>query len=235
MRCEHAFDGGAYVLGALSPAERSAFEKHLAKCAECREAVASIAVLPGLLGRLSAADAGQVSDVTAEFATEQRIPKLVEAVGKARRRERWRVFAAAFVTACVALFAGLAAGSARGPDAPPAARVSSPAPSRTPNMQRMEPVTQTTVTAMLMFEEGSAGTTITMLCAYPPNSEHTRAYLFRLYALGDDGVSEQVGSWMAAPGDEVRVVGTVRLRLGDITRVELRAKDNRVLLAYDVP
>ncbi len=39
MRCEHEHDDGAYVLGALSPAERTAYERHLATCSFCREAV----------------------------------------------------------------------------------------------------------------------------------------------------------------------------------------------------
>src|ERR1700738_1996068 len=50
MTCEFTFDDGAYVLGALSPAERAAFERHLPGCASCRESVADLAVLPGLLG-----------------------------------------------------------------------------------------------------------------------------------------------------------------------------------------
>ncbi|MER6596669.1 zf-HC2 domain-containing protein, partial [Micromonospora purpureochromogenes] len=54
-RCEFAHDDGAYVLGALAPADRAAYERHLAGCAACREAVAEIAVLPGLLGRLDPA------------------------------------------------------------------------------------------------------------------------------------------------------------------------------------
>ncbi|MEV1143541.1 zf-HC2 domain-containing protein, partial [Micromonospora sp. NPDC049799] len=54
-RCEFAHDDGAYVLGALAPAERAAYERHLAGCADCRQAVAEIAVLPGLLGRLDPA------------------------------------------------------------------------------------------------------------------------------------------------------------------------------------
>lgn len=40
---------------------------------------------------------------------------------------------------------------------------------------------------------------------------------------------------MAAPGEEVTLTGTVRLNMHDLTRVELRAKDNTVLLAYNVP
>jgi hypothetical protein len=52
MRCPQTIEVGAYVLGALVPAERDAFEKHLADCAICREEVADLAVLPGLLGRI---------------------------------------------------------------------------------------------------------------------------------------------------------------------------------------
>lgn len=52
MRCPQTIEVGAYVLGALVPAERDAFEKHLAQCAICREEVADLAVLPGLLGRI---------------------------------------------------------------------------------------------------------------------------------------------------------------------------------------
>ena len=48
MRCEHEHDDGAYVLGALSPAERAAYERHLATCSFCREAVADILVRPAV-------------------------------------------------------------------------------------------------------------------------------------------------------------------------------------------
>src|SRR5688572_12160376 len=52
MRCPQTLEVGAYVLGALVPAERDAFEKHLGECAICREEVSELAVLPGLLGRI---------------------------------------------------------------------------------------------------------------------------------------------------------------------------------------
>src|SRR5262245_49866304 len=64
MSCEHEHDDGAYVLGALSPAERAAYERHLSTCSFCREAVADIAVLPGLLGRLDPADFAKLLDPT---------------------------------------------------------------------------------------------------------------------------------------------------------------------------
>ena len=47
---------GAYVLGALDPADRSRVDAHLASCADCRDELASFAALPGLLGRVSRAE-----------------------------------------------------------------------------------------------------------------------------------------------------------------------------------
>jgi len=233
MRCEHAFDDGAYVLGALSPSERSAFERHLAECAACREAVAYVAVLPGLLGRLSSADAVAVGSVTAEFATEQRIPKLVAAVGLARRKDRARLVVAVLVTAAVALFAGVTAGMSRVPTMVGEGPVPHP-PSR-PAMVQMVPVTTTNATAEVAFEETLAGTLITMHCAYPMLSEYHRPYTFRLFAIGSDGQTEQVSSWMAGPGEEVMLTGMTRLSMEELTRVELRGRDNTVYLAYNLP
>ena len=58
----------AYVLGALSVAERAEYEAHLMVCERCRSGVAELAGLPGLLGQLSpgeamAVDAGDSLDV----------------------------------------------------------------------------------------------------------------------------------------------------------------------------
>jgi hypothetical protein len=47
------FESGVYVLGALSPAERRAFEAHLTRCHPCRDDLISVAGLPGLLARLT--------------------------------------------------------------------------------------------------------------------------------------------------------------------------------------
>ncbi len=52
----------AYVLGALSPHDRRAFEQHLATCAACREAVAELAGMPGILGMLTAEHADALVD-----------------------------------------------------------------------------------------------------------------------------------------------------------------------------
>ena len=52
--CERwRFDVGVYVLGALSPPERHAFEEHLNQCHPCRDDLVSLAGMPGLLARLA--------------------------------------------------------------------------------------------------------------------------------------------------------------------------------------
>ena len=108
MRCEHEHDDGAYVLGALSPAERAAYERHLATCSFCREAVADIAVLPGLLGRLDPAGLEQFLPSAAETS---RVPALLDAARARRRRNhtRVRVLTTTQTAAVVALIAGIGA------------------------------------------------------------------------------------------------------------------------------
>jgi hypothetical protein len=56
-RDEFADWDAAYVLGALSAADRARFEDHLAGCAPCRASVAEIAGMPGLLAQVPAGEA----------------------------------------------------------------------------------------------------------------------------------------------------------------------------------
>ena len=48
---------GAYVLGALEPAEGAEIEAHLAGCAGCREELAGLVGMPAMLGRMSQEEA----------------------------------------------------------------------------------------------------------------------------------------------------------------------------------
>ncbi|MGA8115433.1 MAG: zf-HC2 domain-containing protein, partial [Actinocatenispora sp.] len=74
----------AYVLGALTPAERHEYEQHLVGCRRCREAVRSFAGLPGLMSRVRPED----------FTTDEvqpppdLLPSLLSAATRRRRRGR---------------------------------------------------------------------------------------------------------------------------------------------------
>ena len=98
MSCDFAFNDGVYVLGALAPAERAEYEKHLAGCPACREAVASIAVLPGLLSRLVPLPVQEAMPSAID-----RLPTLVATIGRQRARQRrnqhWQVAGAALAVA----------------------------------------------------------------------------------------------------------------------------------------
>lgn len=81
---------GAYVLGALDPAERADLEAHLGECSLCRAELAELAGLPGLLSRLP------LDDVTTGGAPGPGLlPRVLAAVEQERARRhratlRWR-------------------------------------------------------------------------------------------------------------------------------------------------
>jgi hypothetical protein len=224
-RCEFAHDDGAYVLGALAPADRAAYERHLAGCAACREAVAEIAVLPGLLGRLDPAGLEQFLPSASETS---RVPALLDAARERRRRERFRSrrrYALTALTAAVlAVLAGVGVTLVRPADDPPP---------QVP-LVAMRPVAGAVpVHAEIGLHGTDWGTEVTMHCGYDRRAGHREAYTFRLVAHGPDGATEQVGSWLAAPGDDVRFTGVTHFTKGELVRLELIRADDTPVLAYD--
>ena len=113
MTCTYAELDGVYVLGALCPSERAEFENHMRTCEACRESVAALAVLPGLLGRLSTETAEQLAPSTDAPVTAPTtlLPRLLTAATqrhtKERRSRRIWVGAGALAVACLALVVGL--------------------------------------------------------------------------------------------------------------------------------
>jgi hypothetical protein len=236
MRCEHEHDDGAYVLGALSPAERAAYERHLATCSFCREAVADIAVLPGLLGRLDPADFAKLLDPTLSPPpppARNRVPDLVTAAQTTRRRERKqmrvRVLSTALAAAVVALIVGVGAvflmddGTPPGPPPPGEVVAMTPVGNSIP------------VSARLSLDGAAGGTKINLVCFYHKSSPSMKPYTVRLMAYGPDEETEQLGSWVAAPGKEFSMAGVTHFSGGNLSRLELVRNDGTTLLAYDVP
>lgn len=111
---------GAYVLGALEPAEVAEFEEHLATCAECRAELAELTELKDLLGEVppeafldGPPDGGDLllQRTLREARSEQEQPPVLEpAQVPVKRRSRWLLVAAAVVVVAGALGGGIAIG-----------------------------------------------------------------------------------------------------------------------------
>ncbi|MBM0277024.1 anti-sigma factor family protein [Micromonospora tarensis] len=235
-RCEFAYDDGAYVLGALAPAERAAYERHLGTCASCREAVAEIAVLPGLLGRLDPTGLEQILPPPAP----PRVPALLDEARRRRRRQRStdrrRYALTTLAAAGLALVVGVgtAAVLPRPVAPPPGAQGTRPGPQV--SMVAMRPVALAgPVHAEIGLAGSKWGTEVTMHCGYDARTSYGKAYPFRLVAKGPNGTSEQIGSWLAAPGDDLRFTGVTRFTDAELVGVELQRADGTPLLTYAVP
>jgi hypothetical protein len=234
MRCEHEHDDGAYVLGALSPAERAAYERHLATCSFCREAVADIAVLPGLLGRLDANDFAKLLDPTlfAEQPARNRTPDLVTQAQSTRRRERKklrvRVLSTSLAAAVVALVVGIGMVFWMSGD-PPAPTTAGPTVAMSPVAAEVP------VSARLNLTGLGGGTKVDLVCAYQKTDPIMKPYTIWLMAYGPDGETDAMGSWVASPGKEFSMSGVTHFVGANLSRLALVRSDGKALLAYDVP
>ncbi|MEH1123739.1 anti-sigma factor family protein [Micromonospora sp. CPCC 206061] len=230
MRCDYEYDSGAYVLGALSPGERAAYERHLAGCPTCREAVGDVAVLPGLLGRL---DPAGLETLSSGPSNESRMPQLLAAVSDSRRREkasrRWRSAGSMLAAACLALFVGLGVGILR--DGGPAG--TTPQQVQLASMRSVAP--EAPVTAEVGLTTTRWGTVVTMHCSYTGHPGENKAYTYRLIAYDTEGDEEQISSWSVSPGADLKLSGMTSFSGAKLSKIVLTKKDGTPLLEYRVP
>ncbi|MEJ3748326.1 zf-HC2 domain-containing protein [Actinomycetes bacterium KLBMP 9797] len=228
MRCDYEYDSGAYVLGALSPGERAGYERHLAGCTTCREAVGDVAVLPGLLGRL---DPAGLETIASAPPSESRMPQLLTAVAHSRRRERaarrWRTAGTALAAACLALFVGLGAGVLReGGPADPTPQV------QLVSMNRL--ASNLPIDAEIGMRTTDHGTEITMHCVYPKERDN-QTYTYGLVAYSAAGEKREIGSWKLAPGADATFTSMSSWVGKDLKKLVLVRKDGTPLMDHEIP
>ena len=227
--CPMHQDAAAYVIGALSPAERLEFEKHLDGCEVCSRAMRDLAGIPGLLGRVEPSvlehpvDDGGVPETL--------LPALSRRVRGARRRRA--LIAAGVAAAAVAVLVPVAVsqvGSGDGSGPGTAGTSTEPSPVVA---ERMHPVGDVPLEASVTLESVTWGTRLGLTSTYdrealghrlPPSMDYT------LCVQTWDGHLEKVGSWKSVTGMTMEISGATSARREEISWVQVRGPDGQVVL-----
>ena len=231
MSCEYAHLDGAYVLGALSPAERQEFERHLAGCAECAQAVRELAGLPGLLSRV---DPSVLESSPVEVPVpDSLLPALVEQVRRARRRRTFVTAGVAAAAAAAVAVGSLGVTGAFDGDRTPRTDPSPTVSPTTPAGKAMLPVGSVPVRASVVFESVAWGTRLDLTCTYVITGDDYQPGAWATYVLvvlTRDGRTEQVGTWRALPGTTMRLSAATSASRQDISSVEVRTEKGKPVL-----
>lgn len=207
MTCDLSRYDGAYVLGALSPADRRLFEEHLPTCPACRRSVGQLAGLPGLLARVSPETLAEDPDAPGDPPVPPTVlPELLRRVRRDRRRRTLAVAVGAAAAVLVVVVGSFLVLHPLGDDAsegnPPAARQSQPAdrteepdarptegPQEGPTLgppRSMTPVADIPMTASLRVTPVAWGTRLDLQCSYGTPKPGAGGY-------GQDGPQGQDG------------------------------------------
>ncbi|MEJ1230046.1 MAG: zf-HC2 domain-containing protein [Galbitalea sp.] len=208
----------AYVLGGLDSEERRAYERHLATCPECSAAVAELAGLPGILGKLSPDDALALlaqDDVTVGVDDHLRegvhTPGLVQRLaGAARRRQRrvrFGMLGAAVAVVALITVGGVAYSASQTPVGAAVA---------------MAPVLrQHVVTASMRVTPKAWGTRFDWSCSYQGDAWSTPES-YDLVVTLKSGEQRTVASWSSAGPHAAGLAASSAIATADIRSVEIR-------------
>jgi predicted anti-sigma-YlaC factor YlaD len=222
MSCELAHVDAAYMLGALSPEERLAFERHLPGCPDCSRAVSQLAGLPGLLAQVPP----EVFEHEPEPVPETLLPALVREVRRGQVRRRWTIGLVAAVTV-VAVGVGTAGVISVTSDDTPSQTQPTIAAAR-----EMTQVGQTGVLGQLSLTSVGWGTRLDLTCSYDElagyHDETPHSYALVVHTR--DGGSEQVGTWKGLPGKTMHLTSATALTADQIQSVEVQTETGQPVL-----
>jgi hypothetical protein len=229
VSCDFGHDAGPYVIGALSPDDRLAYEHHLSSCDSCAHDVRALAGIPGLLARV---DEEVLTGADVEVVPPTLLPRLAREVRRNRRRQL-RITAAVAAAVAVAISVPFAAAELREAKAPPSAAVTSTPPTADPTGVPMLSIGRVPVRANLDLESVRWGTRLHLECTYAragdqENLPHTVTYAIQVQAR--DGHSERIGTWRSVDGMTVHLTAGTAIRLQDIASVEVLAPNGMPVL-----
>lgn len=226
----------AYVLGALGPNDRRAYERHLTNCPSCAGAVAELAGMPGLLRKLRPEDAEALLTVPddAHLREPQHQPDLMQRLATTanKRRRRMRATAAALMlsAAAVLAFGGIFIGASMTPSAHVAQLPTTSAPSGTAVM--MTPLRPGTMTATLTVSAKAWGTRFDWICDYVnANGSLSSAKTYNMVMTDTSGIETVLATWSATHTPRATDLATSSsIATSKIRRIEIRAVDTNTPL-----
>ena len=222
---EFALHDAAYVLGALSPAERREFEEHLKSCAACTGSVGELAGLPGLMSKVSE----EQLSAQVEAPPSTLLPSLARAVRRERGRHRLAMGTAA---AAAAVLVAVGAVASTRPDSTEKQTVASSASASSGTTARaLSAVVPSPVTASARLVDVAWGTRIDLTCSYRTTGLYSgHGVPYALVVIDRSGADQQVATWTSLPDRELTVIGASSLARGDISAVEIRTMSGQPIL-----
>jgi hypothetical protein len=212
---------GAYVLGGLDDADKARFEDHLQQCGRCRDELAELETLPGLLAAVPVPDAVALAIPAARSPnaadTSSSVPQPVLDELAARRRtsrRRLAAFVGAIAAACLAL--GFAAAPLLAPADTPDASYSVEADSG--------------IEVTVGMVKKTWGTELAVDGRSLPNKGK-----LSLWVKDRAGTEDRACAWMATPSGRVRVTSATPLQYTNIASVELRNDQQQTIAVIAVP
>jgi len=206
----------AYVLGALSVVAGPAYEEHLQTCQPCREAVAELAIMPGLLTQVPFSEVAD--SVIAD--REPMPPDLLPEVRRlASERTRRRVVLAAVAAAALLLggFGGILFHAILNPTTPGFAGQ--------PYRIAFSPVVPSSMTAVADVVPVPDGTEIRVECQYgtsPSDWPAGASADYAIYVIDRSDRSVNAKTWTARPQRVMHPVAPTAMPMSQIKAVEIR-------------
>lgn len=202
---------GVYLVGAVDTHERAAIDAHLAFCPACRDELASLAVLPGLMSRVTvdevlagppAMDGGMLERLLGAAARERRVA----------RQRRWLSAAAAVVVLAGGSVGGVAAyDAATAPDWPVVAASAGP------------------VHMSVKLESESTGTALVLHLSGVPAEQRCR-----LIAVSDTGAQEVAGWWEATYAGTAVIRGTTSIGYKHLSQLIIETDSGKQLVSKQI-
>ncbi|WP_030143171.1 anti-sigma factor family protein [Mycetocola saprophilus] len=253
----------AYVLGALGPADRRAYEEHLAECERCRLHMSELASLPGLLSRITPPNERDIPEA------ERPAPEATEPTWEGQAQSRDGSDPASPSDANVPANAAEPFPSesdetaahlprprrrrlsrrARGWTIGAAAAVLVIGAAIPLTLHVLEPKTErltlaqvgpelAPIDAVVTLRDIPGGTRVTMDCSYTsPAAPYPGAEPvdYSLVLTDNAGRERAVSTWVAAPGSPARVEVTTTTPLEGIRSVDVRRADSPTPLLRALP